>query len=114
MRTNAATQNRPIVGDRPTWAPYGLLTTYTFFLALIGPLLPHLRSELGLSYTIGALHTTAFAVGVIVSGLLGEVVIDRFGRRRSAQFALVGIGFGFQLVTLAPSVFVSIGGSAMM
>ena len=105
---------RSIVRDKATWAAYGLLTVYTFFLALIGPLLPHLRTELDLSYTAGALHTSAFAAGVIVSGLLGEGVIERFGRRRAAQFALAGIGIGFLLVALAPSALVSIGGSAMM
>ena len=37
---------RSIVRDKTTWAAYGLLTVYTFFLALIGPLLPYLRTEL--------------------------------------------------------------------
>src|SRR5689334_14698992 len=88
MRTNPVPQARFIVRDEATWAAYGLLTVYTFFLALIGPLLPYLRTELDLSYTAGALHTSAFASGVIVSGLLGEGVIERFGRRRAAQVAL--------------------------
>jgi fucose permease len=115
MRTkNTVTHGRSIVRDTATWAAYGLLSVYTFFLALIGPLLPHLRAELGLGYAAGALHTSAFAAGVIVSGLLGDVVIERFGRRRAAQFALAGIGIGFQLIVLAPSVTVSISGSAMM
>jgi MFS transporter, DHA1 family, inner membrane transport protein len=114
MRTNTVTHSRSIIRDKATWAAYGLLTVYTFFLALIGPLLPHLRADLGLSYAAGALHTSAFAAGVIVSGLLGEVVIERFGRRRAAQFALAGIGIGFQLVALAPSAAMSITGSAMM
>ena len=51
---------------------------------------------------------------MIVSGLLGEGVIERFGRRRAAQFALAGIGIGFLLVARAPSAAVSIGGSAVM
>jgi cyanate permease len=114
MRTNTVTHRRSIVRDKATWAVYGLLTVYTFFLALIGPLLPHLRAELGLSYAAGALRTSAFAAGVIVSGLLGEVIIERFGRRRAVQFALAGLGVDFQLVALAPSAAMSISGSAMM
>jgi fucose permease len=114
MRTDTVMHARSIVRDKATWAAYGLLTVYTFFLALLGPLLPHLRAELGLGYAAGALHTSAFAAGVIVSGLLGEAVIERFGRRRAAQYALVGIGTGLLLVALAPSAAVSIGGAAMM
>jgi fucose permease len=114
MRTNTVTHGRSITRDKITWAAYGLLTTYTFFLALIGPLLPHLRAELGLGYAAGALHTSAFAAGVIGSGLLGEEVIERFGRRGAAQLALAGIGIGILLIALAPSAVVSISGSAMM
>jgi hypothetical protein len=54
-----------------------VLTAYTFFLALIGPLLPHLRAELDLGYAARALHTSAFAAGVIVSGLLGRSLSAR-------------------------------------
>jgi fucose permease len=114
MRTDTVMHARSVVRDKTTWGAYGLLTVYTFFLALIGPLLPHLRGELGLGYAAGALHTSAFAAGVIVSGLLGEGAVERFGRRRAAQFALAGIGIGFLLVAFAPSAVVSIGGSAMM
>src|SRR3954449_8891267 len=66
MRTNTVMHARSIIRDKTTWAAYGLLTVYTFFLSLIGPLLPHLRAELGLGYAAGALHTSAFAAGVIV------------------------------------------------
>jgi fucose permease len=114
MRTKTVTHGRFIVRDTTTWAAYGLLTVYTFFLALIGPLLPHLRAELNLSYAAGALHTSAFAAGVILSGLLGELAVERFGRRRAAQLALVGINIGILLISRAPSAAVSIGGSAMM
>src|ERR687890_729024 len=108
MHADTIMHARSIVRDKPTWAAYGLLTVYTFFLALIGPLLPHLRAELGLGYAAGALHTSAFAAGVIVSGLLGEVVVGRFGRRRASHLALAGIGIGFPLVALAPTAAVSI------
>src|SRR5919107_67328 len=114
MHADTIMHARSIVRDKPTWAAYGLLTVYTFFLALIGPLLPHLRAELDLSYAAGALHTSAFAAGVIVSGLLGEVVVERFGRRRAAQLALVGIGIGTLLIARAPSAAVSIGGFTIM
>jgi MFS family permease len=114
MRTNTVTHSRFIVRDKTTWAANRQLTVYTFFLALIGPLLPHLRAELDLSYAAGALHTSAFAAGVILSGLLGEVLVERFGRRRAAQLALAGIGIGILLIALAPSAAVSIGSSAMM
>ena len=72
MRTHTVMHARSIVRDKTTLAACGLVTVYVFFFALIGPLLPHLRTELGLGYAAGAFHASAFAAGVIVSGLLGE------------------------------------------
>jgi hypothetical protein len=40
---------------------------------------------------------------VILSGLLGESAVERFGRRRAAQLALGGISIGILLIARAPS-----------
>ncbi len=54
---------RTLTRNDVTWAAYALSLMFTLLLGLIGPLLPHLRAELGISYGVAALHTSAFAVG---------------------------------------------------
>ena len=65
-----------------TWLAY-LLTGYFLYLqSSLGPLMPFLRAELGMSYTTTSLHFSAFALGVLPAGLLGERLSGAFGRRR--------------------------------
>jgi hypothetical protein len=48
--------------DELTWFAFGMLGFYNYLLSGLGPLMPSLREELGLSYTIASLHFSAFAV----------------------------------------------------
>jgi fucose permease len=105
---------RSIRRDRATWVAYGLLTVFTYFLVLVGPLLPHLRAELDLSYGEGALHTSAFAAGMILCGLIGDRLVVRLGRSGAAALALAGLAIGILLVAAAPSLAVSVSGCAVM
>jgi MFS family permease len=67
--------------DELTWLAYGMLGFYNYLLSGLGPLMPSLREELGLSYTIASLHFGAFAVGMILAGLVGDRVVRRYGRK---------------------------------
>ena len=51
--------------DRFTWLLYLVLAFYGYFINILGPITPFLRSELGLSYTVSSLHFAAFAVGML-------------------------------------------------
>src|SRR3954447_23669337 len=55
--------------DRLTWVAYALLGWFAVLQAAPGQVVPHLRDELDLSYTVGGLHVAAFAGGSVVSGL---------------------------------------------
>ena len=65
-----------------TWLAFGMLGFYNYLLSGLGPLMPSLREELGLSYTIASLHFSAFAVGMIIAGLIGDRVVRRYGRTK--------------------------------
>lgn len=85
--------------DRFTWLAYLMLGYFAFMISALGPLVPFLRAELNLSYTVTALHPSAVALGLIVAGLTGDRAVLRFGRR--AVFwgggALAAVG-GFALI----------------
>jgi MFS family permease len=67
--------------DELTWLAFGMLGFYNYLLSGLGPLMPSLREDLGLSYTIASLHFSAFAVGMILAGLIGDRVVRRIERR---------------------------------
>lgn len=73
----------PFNRDAATWTAYGLITLLTLQVALVGPVMPYLRAEMGLSYAEGALHTSAFALGMMGSGFIISPVDSRFGRKAS-------------------------------
>ena len=57
------------------------MLAHIYLLSGLGLLMPSLREELGLSYTIASLHFSAFAGGMILAGLIGNLVVRRYGRR---------------------------------
>jgi MFS family permease len=67
--------------DRLTWLAYGALGAYAYILYSLGPLLPFLRDELHLSYTLMSLHSSLYAAGAVLAGLWVGPVVRRVGRR---------------------------------
>lgn len=100
--------------DRFTWLLYLLLAFYAYFLNILGPLTPFLRSELGLSYTVSSLHFAAFAVGMLVVGLGGHLVIRRIGRWHAQWIAAAGMSLGAVLLVIARTPVFTIGASFLM
>jgi MFS family permease len=107
--------------DRFTWLAYLLLAFYSFFLDILGPITPFLKAELTLSYTVterliiresfygdfsrvfsskslliyktvsSNLHFTAFAVGILLVGLFGHILIQRIGHWHALWLGALGI-----------------------
>lgn len=81
------------IRDRFTWLAYLQLAYFAYLQATLGPLMPFLRAELAFSYTIAGLHLSAFAVGMVLSGLTG----DKFAARWSRHAVLWGGALGMSL-----------------
>lgn len=100
--------------DRFTWLAYLMLAYYAYLQAALGPLMPFLRAEMGLSYTVGGFHFSAFALGMVLAGVTG----DRFGRRwgRPAVFwgGAVGMAAGALWLVLARRVGMTIAAAFLM
>lgn len=100
--------------DRFTWLAYLLLAFYGYFLNVLGPITPFLKSELGLSYTVSSLHFTAFAVGILLIGLGGHLLIQRLGRWRSLWVGAVGMSLSAVLLVVGQTAVITIGASFLM
>jgi MFS family permease len=100
--------------SRFTWVTYILLAFYGYFLNILGPITPFLRDELNLSYTISSLHFTAFAVGMLVTGLTGDFLIQRVGRARSLWIGAAGMSLGAVLLVLGRNPVMTISATFIM
>lgn len=100
--------------DRFTWLAYWLLGYFAYLQASLGPLMPFVRSELNLSYTVGGLHLSAFAAGMIGAGLIAAPLARRFGRRALLWGGAAGMSVGVLLLVSGAHVAVTIGAAFVM
>ncbi len=108
--------------DRLTWLVYASLGVYGFFVYSFGPTVPLLREDQGTSRAVSGLHSTALAVGAIVSGLVFARLTARFGRGRVLAWGFIGLAVGVGLyvsgdlltLTLAGALVCGISGSTVV
>ena len=104
----------PFTRDRLTWANYLLLGYFAYLVNAFGPVITFLRAELRLSYTVASLHTSAYALGAILSGLLAARAVRRWGRRAVCWTGASGMALGCVLLTLGTSPLLTIASAALM
>ena len=57
-----------------------MLAYYAYILGALGPIVPFLRNELSINYTVSAFYITAFAAGMVIAGVTNAWMAKRFGR----------------------------------
>jgi fucose permease len=100
--------------NRFTWLAYLLLAFYGYFLNILGPITPFLKHELELSYTVSSLHFTAFAVGMLIVGFGGNILIQRIGRRRALWLGAFGMSASALILISGQTAPFTIGASFFM
>jgi MFS family permease len=102
------------VRDRVTWLGYAALAYLLFLESSLGPAMPSLRDDLGMSYTIASLHFTAVAGGAVLAAWMGDRVARKLGRARSFWAGCAGMTLGGLLIVASPSAIGTIAGAAMV
>jgi len=100
--------------DRETWFTYFLLSIFGYFLNILGPITPYLREELNTTYTVAGLHFSAFAIGMFVTGLIGDPIFARFGYKKTLWASALGIGVGGFGLIIGHTVFLTISAAFWM
>src|SRR4051794_17988110 len=108
--------------DRLTWIAYVVLAWFAYLQAAPGLVIVHLRDELGLSYSTGGLHVTAFAAGSLVAGLMSARLERALGRRTLfwSAAALMGSGAigltagGIAELTVGSVLVMGVGGGLLL
>lgn len=83
-----------LVRDRVTWLVYGSMAVYGYFLYGFGPTVSLVGSDQGVSRAVAGLHGTALAVGAVLAGLGGPLLVGRLGRAVALRVGLLGLGVG--------------------
>ena len=86
-----------------TLAAYGLVGYFAFMETSLGPAMPFLREELGLGYAAASLHFSAFALGAVLVGFLGDRVLGRWGRRAGLWGGAAGMAAGAIFLISSPT-----------
>src|SRR5688572_7167721 len=92
---------QPFARNRLTWLAYAMLAYIGFTQSMLGPLMPFLRSELSLNYTLGGLLPAATAVGLILSGLSGDRLARHWSRRVVFWVGALGLAAAAVLLGLS-------------
>jgi predicted MFS family arabinose efflux permease len=77
----STTTTYTFIRTRLTWLAYSMLAYIGFSQAILGPLMPFLRSELDLNYTQGGFFSAAIACGLIFTGLFAGGLTRRIPRQ---------------------------------
>lgn len=85
--------------DAMTWWAYGVFVAMAFFLNGLAAVLLAVREDLDVSRTVQGLHSTAFAAGLILGGLVADRL--RAGLGWSGVFRLSALGHLGATVALA-------------
>lgn len=119
LRVRSSEEARPIhatrlTRDRFTWLAYLLLGYYAYLQATLGPVMPFLRDDLRINHTVGSLHVSAFALGMVGAGLVGDRLARRYGRRRIFWGGAAGMAIGAVCLALARTAVLTIPAALLM
>jgi predicted MFS family arabinose efflux permease len=104
----------PFARDRMTLLAYGMAGMFGYAIGVLGPSMPLLRDELGMSRTLGGAHFTLVAAGALAVGLFAERLNRRFGRRMVLWVGGAGAACGVGLVGIASHPALSLLGAMMI
>ena len=99
-----------VVRTNKIWLTYVFLCCYVFFINLPGPINGFLKDEFQLDYTMLSLHASAFAVGIVVTGLFGYRLIKRLTHWQGLALGATGLGLGGLIIGFGRSPYLTITG----
>lgn len=114
MTLKTATTSSHFSRTALTWFSYLCIGLYAYLINILGPIIPFLRGEMGFSYTVSSLHTSAFAVGMMIAGATGDRIGNWLGRRNAIWLGMAGLAGGSLLLIVGWNPVLTILGSLFM
>lgn len=90
LETAQTPSHNRLVRDRFIWIYYGIVGLQCSIMAMLGPIMPFLKSELSMSYQLAGLHFSAIALGTVVAGLSCDTISNRLGQQKTLYISGLG------------------------
>ena len=100
--------------DRFTWVAYLAFGIFVYFLNVLGPITPFLKEELNLTYTVSSFHFSAYAIGILLVGIGGHLIIQRIGNRRALWLGLFSTSLSALVLLAGKNPVITIAASFVM
>jgi predicted MFS family arabinose efflux permease len=100
--------------DRLTVLTYSLAAVFGYAIGSLGPAMPLLRDDLGISRTTGGLHFTLVALGSVAVGFVADRAAHRWGRRTLFWLGGASVGAGILLIGAGRHPAVTLTGAALI
>jgi predicted MFS family arabinose efflux permease len=104
----------PFVRDQSTWLSYAACFYLLIVQGSLGPAMPFIRDERGISHTVAGLHFSAVALGALIASIIVMRTVRAIGRARTFWFNLVLGSAGALLFVFAPWTPLSIAGTLLI
>lgn len=114
MTPSALAASSLFVRDRFTWLTYVIFGYFAYMVISLGPILPFLREDLGLSYAAGGLHLSLLSGGGVVAGFYGDRLIGRVGRATMLLAGGSGMAAGALLLATGGHIVLTLAGVLLM
>ena len=99
--------------DGATWLIYGIWAALGFAVNGLGSVLLPLKEQLGLTTVQTSMYSSFFAIGLLITGLVGHHIVDFVGRRRLLVIVLGLVGAGAVVMTFGTFATTFIGVAGM-
>ncbi|WP_169923688.1 MFS transporter [Propionicimonas paludicola] len=99
--------------DGSTWLIYLIWAALGFAVNGLGSVLLPLKEQLGLTTVQTSLYSAFFAIGLVLTGLVGHRLVERVGRRRLLMIVLALVGAGALVMTLGTVVTTFVGAAGI-
>ncbi len=99
---------------RDGWPSYVAIAAVGYVVYGVGAITPYLRLQLGLSDALVGLHSSALAVGLILSGAMAAALDRRFGEARVRAGAIVGLVVAMGALAAAPALAVTLAAALLV
>jgi len=114
MKTNASHEPIKIKRGLRVWLVYIMLSCFAYVLNVAGPAVTYLRDEITLSFTQGAMHTSALALGMVIMGLFGHFLLRKLPAWKALGLGGIGLGVGGLIFVLGNRPIFTLAGLFLM
>ncbi len=102
------------VRDQFTWLAYAMSAYFSYLQAALAPAMVFLSTELNLNYSLSGLHSSLYAIGMVLAGSVSAAMTRRWGRRFNFWGGAIGMGVGALLLVLSPYLALTLPSAGLM